>query len=240
MRVLVVEDELKINRTVCQALREEAYAVDSAKDGEEGEELATINQYDLIILDLLLPKKPGVAVCRSLRDQGVVTPILMLTAKDTVEDRVQGLDSGADDYLVKPFYMDELLARARALLRRETTTKSTRLQVADLQVDTSSHRVSRAGGTIELTSKEYAMLEYFMRNQDQVLTRTMISEHVWDEQFDSLSNIIDVYIRRLRRKIDENYTPRLLHTIRGSGYLLGILPEDAAGAEESRAQPSTS
>ncbi|HXT36140.1 MAG TPA: response regulator transcription factor [Chloroflexota bacterium] len=231
MRVLVVEDELKINRTVCQALREEAYAVDSAKDGEEGEELATINQYDLIILDLLLPKKPGVAVCRSLRDQGVVTPILMLTAKDTLEDRVQGLDSGADDYLVKPFYMDELLARARALLRRETTTKSTRLQVADLQVDTSSHRVSRAGGTIELTSKEYAMLEYFMRNQDQVLTRTMISEHVWDEQFDSLSNIIDVYIRRLRRKIDENYTPRLLHTIRGSGYLLGILPEDAASSE---------
>ncbi|HVC83406.1 MAG TPA: response regulator transcription factor [Chloroflexota bacterium] len=238
MRVLVVEDELKINRTVCQALREEAYAVDSAKDGEEGEELASINQYDLIILDLLLPKKPGVAVCRSLRDQGVVTPILMLTAKDTVEDRVQGLDSGADDYLVKPFYMDELLARARALLRRETTTKSTRLQVADLQVDTSSHRVSRAGGTIELTSKEYAMLEYFMRNQDQVLTRTMISEHVWDEQFDSLSNIIDVYIRRLRRKIDENYTPRLLHTIRGSGYLLGILPEDAAGTDETRSQPS--
>ena len=231
MRVLVVEDELKINRTVCQALREEAYAVDSAKDGEEGEELATINQYDLIILDLLLPKKPGVAVCRSLRDQGVVTPILMLTAKDTLEDRVQGLDSGADDYLVKPFYMDELLARARALLRRETTTKSTRLQVADLQVDTSSHRVTRAGGTIELTSKEYAMLEYFMRNQDQVLTRTMISEHVWDEQFDSLSNIIDVYIRRLRRKIDENYTPRLLHTIRGSGYLLGIQPEDAASSE---------
>ena len=238
MRVLVVEDELKINRTVCQALREEAYAVDSAKDGEEGEELASINQYDLIILDLLLHKKPGVAVCRSLRDQGVVTPILMLTAKDTVEDRVQGLDSGADDYLVKPFYMDELLARARALLRRETTTKSTRLQVADLQVDTSSHRVIRAGGTIELTSKEYAMLEYFMRNQDQVLTRTMISEHVWDEQFDSLSNIIDVYIRRLRRKIDENYTPRLLHTIRGSGYLLGILPEDAAGTDETRSQPS--
>jgi DNA-binding response OmpR family regulator len=238
MRVLVVEDELKINRTVCQALREEAYAVDSAKDGEEGEELASINQYDLIILDLLLPKKPGVEVCRTLREQGVVTPILMLTAKDTVEDRVRGLDSGADDYLVKPFYMDELLARARALLRRETTTKSARLQVADLQVDSSSHRVTRAGGAIDLTSKEYAMLEYFMRNQDQVLTRTMISEHVWDEQFDSLSNIIDVYIRRLRRKIDENYTPRLLHTIRGSGYLLGILPEDAAATEEVRAQPS--
>ena len=231
MRVLVVEDEQKINRTVCQALREEAYAVDSAKDGEEGEELALVNQYDLIILDLLLPKKTGMVLCRGLREQGVTTPILMLTAKDTVEDRVQGLDSGADDYLVKPFNMNELLARVRALLRRETTIKSTRLQVADLLVDTSSHRVSRAGAAIELTSKEYAMLEYFMRNQDQVLTRTMISEHVWDDQFDSLSNIIDVYIRRLRRKIDEGFTPRLLHTIRGSGYLLGILPEDAPSAE---------
>ena len=228
MRVLVVEDEQKINRTVCQALREEAYAVDSASDGDEGEELALVNQYDLIILDLLLPKKAGVAVCRSLREQGATTPILMLTAKDTVEDRVQGLDSGADDYLVKPFYMDELLARVRALLRRETTVKVARLQVADLFVDTSSHRVIRAGAAIDLTSKEYAMLEYFMRNQDQVLTRTMISEHVWDDQFDSLSNIIDVYIRRLRRKIDEGFSPRLLHTIRGSGYLLGILPENGA------------
>jgi DNA-binding response OmpR family regulator len=167
-----------------------------------------------------------VAVCRSLREQGTATPILMLTAKDTVEDRVQGLDSGADDYLVKPFYMDELLARVRALLRRETTVKIARLQVADLFVDTSSHRVTRGGTAIDLTSKEYAMLEYFMRNQDQVLTRTMISEHVWDDQFDSLSNIIDVYIRRLRRKIDEGFAPRLLHTIRGSGYLLGILPEN--------------
>ncbi len=231
MRVLVVEDEQKINRTVCQALREEAYAVDSASDGDEGEELALVNQYDLIILDLLLPKKLGVAVCRSLREQGSTTPILMLTAKDTVEDRVQGLDSGADDYLVKPFYMDELLARVRALLRRETTVKITRLQVADLFVDTSSHRVTRAGAAIDLTSKEYAMLEYFMRNQDQVLTRTMISEHVWDDQFDSLSNIIDVYIRRLRRKIDEGFSPRLLHTIRGSGYLLGLLPENGAAPE---------
>ena len=226
MRVLVVEDEQKINRAVSQALREEAYAVDSALDGEEGEELALVNEYDLIILDLMLPKKPGMALCRGLREQGIATPILMLTAKDTVEDRVEGLDSGADDYLVKPFHMDELLARARALLRRETTVKVTRLQVADLLVDTSSHRVTRNGMPIELTSKEYAMLEYFMRNQDQVLTRTMISEHVWDDQFDSLSNIIDVYIRRLRRKIDEGFQSRLLHTIRGSGYLLGILPEE--------------
>ncbi|HWE62770.1 MAG TPA: response regulator transcription factor [Chloroflexota bacterium] len=228
MRVLVVEDEHKINRAVCQALREEAYAVDAAADGEQGEELAAVNEYDLIILDLMLPKKSGVALCRGLRERGVKTPILMLTAKDSVEDRVEGLDSGADDYLVKPFYMDELLARARALLRRDTKVKSTRLQLADLVVDTSSHRVTRAGTPIELTSKEYAMLEYFMRNPDQVLTRTIISEHVWDDEFDSLSNIIDVYIRRLRRKIDEGYQPRLLHTIRGSGYMLGIMPEDSA------------
>jgi two-component system, OmpR family, copper resistance phosphate regulon response regulator CusR len=231
MRVLVVEDEQKINRTICQALREEAYAVDSAGDGEEGEELALINQYDLIVLDLLLPKKPGVLVCRSLREQGITTPILMLTAKDTVEDRVQGLDMGADDYLTKPFSLPELLARVRALLRRENPVKSARLQVADLLVDTNSHRVTRAGAPIDLTSKEYAMLEYFMRNEDHVLTRTMISEHVWDDQFDSLSNIIDVYIRRLRRKIDEGFSPRLLHTIRGSGYLLGILPENGSGAD---------
>jgi DNA-binding response OmpR family regulator len=226
MRVLVIEDEHKINRTVCQALREEAYAVDAAFDGEQGEEMALVNTYDLIVLDLMLPKKNGIAVCRGLREQGMTTPILMLTARDTLEDRVQGLDSGADDYVVKPFFMDELLARARALLRRDTSVKSTKLGLADLQVDTSSHRVSRNGTPIELTSKEYAMLEYFIRNPDQVLTRTMISEHVWDDEFDSLSNIIDVYIRRLRRKIDEGYQPRLLHTIRGSGYLLGILPEE--------------
>src|SRR5689334_5251733 len=149
MRVLVVEDEQKINRTICQALREEAYAVDAAYDGEEGEELALVNEYDLIILDLMLPRKNGIALCRGLREHDIATPILMLTARDTVEDRVEGLDSGADDYLVKPFYMDELLARARALLRRDTGVKSTRLQVADLVVDTSSHRVTRAGTPIE-------------------------------------------------------------------------------------------
>ena len=230
MRVLVVEDEHKINRTVCQALREEAYAVDAAFDGEQGEEMALVNTYDLIVLDLMLPKKNGLALCKGLREQGLTTPILMLTARDSLEDRVQGLDSGADDYVVKPFFMDELLARVRALLRRDTSVKSSKLQMADLLVDTSSHRVWRGGGPIELTSKEYAMLEYFLRNPDQVLTRTMLSEHVWDDEFDSLSNIIDVYIRRLRRKIDEGHQPRLLHTIRGSGYLLGILPDDEDGS----------
>jgi len=223
MRVLVVEDEQKINRTICQALREESYAVDAAFDGEDAEQLAEINDYDLIILDILLPKRDGLQVCTDIRQHGNSTPILLLTAKDSYEDRVQGLDSGADDYLVKPFHMGELMARVRALLRRDSLAKSTRLQLDDLVLDTSSHRVTRGDAPIELTSKEYAMLEYFMRHPDQVLTRTMISEHVWDDEFDSFSNIIDVYIRRLRRKIDEGAPTKLLHTIRGSGYLLGIL-----------------
>lgn len=228
MRVLVVEDEQKINRTVCQALREESYAVDAAYDGEEAEQLSEINDYDLIILDIMLPKKDGLQVCADLRQRGNATPILLLTAKDAYEDRVHGLDSGADDYLVKPFHMGELMARVRALLRRDSTAKSSRLQVADLVLDTSSHRVTRAEAPIDLTSKEYAMLEYFMRHPDQVLTRTMISEHVWDDEFDSFSNIIDVYIRRLRRKIDDTSVVKLLHTIRGSGYLLGVLDGNRA------------
>ncbi len=225
MRVLVVEDEQKINRTVCQALREESYAVDPAYDGEEAEQLSEINDYDLIILDIMLPKRDGLQVCADIRRRGDTTPILMLTAKDAFEDRVQGLDSGADDYLVKPFHMGELMARVRALLRRDAPAKSTRLQVDSLVLDTSSHRVTRDDAPIELTSKEYAMLEYFMRHPGQVLTRTMISEHVWDDEFDSFSNIIDVYIRRLRRKIDDNALVKLLHTIRGSGYLLGVQDE---------------
>ena len=223
MRVLVVEDEQKLNRTICQALREESYAVDAAYDGEEADQLSEINDYDLILLDIMLPRKDGLQVCIGIRHRGCATPILMLTAKDAYEDRVRGLDSGADDYLVKPFHMGELMARVRALLRRDSHAKSTKLQVADLKLDTSSHRVIRGEMPIELTSKEYALLEYFMRHPDQVLTRTMISEHVWDDDFESFSNIIDVYIRRLRRKIDEGATTRLLHTIRGSGYLLGVL-----------------
>ncbi len=223
MRVLVVEDEQKINRTVCQALREESYAVDAAYDGEEGEQLSEINDYDLIILDIMLPKKDGLRVCADIRRRGDATPILLLTAKDAPEDRIHGLDSGADDYLVKPFHMGELMARVRALLRRDSTAKSTRLQVDDLVLDTSSHLVIRGDTPIELTSKEYAILEYFMRHPNQVLTRTMISEHVWDDEFDSFSNIIDVYIRRLRRKIDDLVPVKLLHTIRGSGYRFGVI-----------------
>jgi DNA-binding response OmpR family regulator len=228
MRVLVVEDEHKLNRTICQALREESYAVDAAYDGDAAEELSEINDYDLIILDIMLPKKDGLQLCAEIRRRGDTTPILLLTAKDSFEDRVQGLDSGADDYLVKPFHMGEFMARVRALLRRESHAKSTKLHVADLELDTSSHRVTRGQMPIELTSKEYAMLEYFMRHPDQVLTRTMISEHVWDDDFESFSNIIDVYIRRLRRKIDDSSATKLLHTIRGSGYLLGVLNEARA------------
>ncbi len=227
MRLLVVEDERKLNDTLCRALREEAYAVDAAYDGEEGEELAEINDYDLIILDVLLPHKDGIEICTALRAQGMKMPILILTARDAIEDRVRGLDSGADDYLVKPFNMNELLARVRALLRRDTAVKTTLLQVDSLSMDTTSHRVTRGELMIDLTSKEYAVLEYFMRHPNQVLTRTMISEHVWDEEFDSFSNIIDVYIRRLRRKIDENFQPKLLHTVRGTGYLLGIMSDPA-------------
>ena len=223
MRVLVIEDEQKINRTICQALREESYAVDAAYDGEEGEQLSEINDYDLIILDIMLPKKDGLRVCADIRHRGDATPILLLTAKDAPEDRIQGLDSGADDYLVKPFHMGELMARVRALLRRDSSAKSTRLQVDDLVLDTSSHLVMRGDEPIELTSKEYAILEYFMRHPNQVLTRTMISEHVWDDEFDSFSNIIDVYIRRLRRKIDDPAPVKLLHTIRGSGYRFGTI-----------------
>lgn len=224
MRILLVEDERKINNAVAQALREESYAVDTAFDGDEADLLLGVNDYDLIVLDILLPKQDGLTLCASARARGSRTPILMLTARDSVQDRVQGLDSGADDYLVKPFNMDELLARVRALLRRDTGPKTTRLQVDDIVVDTLSHRVTRAGMAIELTSKEYAVLEYFMRHPGQVLTRTMISEHVWDEEFDSFSNIIDVYIRRLRRKIDDNHNTKLIHTIRGSGYLVGVNP----------------
>src|SRR5437588_7653411 len=237
MRVLVVEDEHKLNRTICQALREESYAVDAGDDREEVEQLSEINDYDLMLLDIMLPRKDGLQVCIGLRRRGSATPILMLTGKDAYEERVRGLDSGADDYLVKPFRMGEFMARVRALLRRDSHAKSTKLQVADLELDTRSHRVTRGQMPIELTSKEYAMLEYFMRHPDQVLTRTMISEHVWDDDFDSFSNIIDVYIRRLRRKIDEGATTKLLHTIRGSGYLLGVL-ENGQENGQGRAAPA--
>jgi DNA-binding response OmpR family regulator len=220
MRILVVDDDRRLCSVIKRGLLEEAYAVDLAYDGEEGEYLAEINPYDLIILDIMLPKKDGIEICRELRAKKVNTPVLMLTAKDAVEDRVKGLDTGADDYLVKPFAFNELLARARALLRREGTSKSPVLQVGDLTLNTLTRQVWRGQRPVELTTKEYVILEYFMRHPKVVVTRTMIEEHAWDYDFDSLSNLVDVYIRRLRRKIDNEGEESLIQTVRGAGYRL--------------------
>jgi heavy metal response regulator len=220
MRILVVEDQRRLCNIIKRGLLEEGYAVDSAYDGEDGEYLAETTPYDLIILDIMLPKKDGIEVCQDLRLKKVNTPILMLTAKDTVEDRVRGLDAGADDYLIKPFAFNELLARVRALLRREGLSKSPRLQIGDLTMDTLTREAWRGDREIELTTKEYVILEYLMRHPNMVITRTMLEEHAWDYEFDSISNLIDVYIRRLRRKIDENGKASMIQTIRGAGYRL--------------------
>jgi len=220
MRILVVDDDRRLCAIIKRGLLEEAYAVDVAYDGEEGEYFAEVNPYDLIILDIMLPKKDGLETCRELRAKGINTPILMLTAKDAVEDRVKGLDTGADDYLVKPFAFSELLARVRALLRREAMSKSPELRVGDLTLNTLTRQVWRGNRPIELTTKEYVILEYFMRHPNVVITRTMIEEHAWDYDFDSLSNLVDVYIRRLRRKIDNEGEESLIQTVRGAGYRL--------------------
>jgi len=220
MRILVVDDDRRLCAVVKRGLLEEAYAVDVAYDGEEGEYLAEVNPYDLIILDIMLPKKDGLEVCRELRAKGINTPILMLTAKDAVEDRVRGLDTGADDYLIKPFAFSELLARVRALLRREALSKSPELKVGDLTLNTLTRQAWRGNRSIELTTKEYTILEYLMRHPNAVITRTMIEEHAWDYDFDSLSNLVDVYIRRLRRKIDNEGEESLIQTVRGAGYRL--------------------
>ena len=220
MRILVVDDDRRLCTIIKRGFLEEAYAVDLAYDGEEGEYLAEVNPYDLIILDIMMPVKDGIEVCHDLRAKKINTPILMLTAKDTVEDRVRGLDTGADDYLIKPFAFSELLARVRALLRREGMSKSIELQVGDLTLNTITRQVWRGQRPIELTTKEYVILEYFMRHPNAVVTRTMIEEHAWDYDFDSLSNLVDVYIRRLRRKIDNERKDSLIQTVRGAGYRL--------------------
>jgi heavy metal response regulator len=220
MRILVVEDEKKIANFIKRGLKEEGYSVDLAADGEEGHYLASTNDYDLIILDLMIPKMDGLSVCRKLRQEKVKSPILMVTAKDTVKDKVIGLDSGANDYLTKPFSFAELLARVRALLRRTENSETTKLSVADLTLDLLSHKVSRAGAAIEVTAKEFALLEYLMRNAGTVITRTMIAEHVWDINFDTDTNVIDVYINYLRRKIDGGRKAKLIQTIRGRGYVI--------------------
>lgn len=220
MRILLVEDNRRMNTTIRLSLEDRGYAVDPAFTGPEGEELAEVTPYDAIILDIMLPEKDGIQVCRDLRRKKINTPVLMLTARDAIEDRVAGLDSGADDYLVKPFAIEELHARLRALLRRESGDRSSQLAILDLTLDPATHYVARAGKSIELTAKEYALLEYFMRNPNRLITRDMAVEHIWSYDFEASSNIIDVYIRRLRRKIDDGFEEKLFETLRGSGYRL--------------------
>jgi DNA-binding response OmpR family regulator len=220
MRLLLIEDNRRLSAALKASLMDAGYAVDAAGDGADGESSAQATTYDAIILDILLPVKDGLAVCRSLRAAGLTTPILMLTARDTVDDRVRGLDSGADDYLVKPFALNELLARLRALLRREAPRKCGILAVGDLRLDPATHLVERAGQPIELTARQFALLEYFMRHPNQLLTREVIESHLWSYDYEGTSNVVDVYVRRLRRQIDEPFAAPLLETVRGVGYRL--------------------
>ncbi len=226
MRILLAEDDPRVAGFIARGLREQAYAVDVAPDGEQAVYLGAVNQYDLIVLDVMLPGKDGYAVCRELRGAGSRVPILMLTARDAVDDRVAGLDAGADDYLVKPFDFKELLARLRALLRRSAELRPAVARVADLTLDTASHAVERGGRRVTLTAKEYALLEFLVLHQGRVVGREQIAQHVWDEAFDPLSNVIDVYVKRLRAKLDAGPAPRLIHTRRGEGYIL--TPEPGA------------
>lgn len=219
MRFLVVEDEEKVARFVRRALEEESYAVDVVGDGEAAIDQIEVVPYDMIFLDLTLPKKGGLEVLQWLRQKGIKVPVLILTARTAIGDRVKGLDLGADDYLVKPFAIEEFLARVRALLRRGGVTAPL-LQADDLTLDPVTHEVRRAGQKIELTTKEYALLEYFMRNPNRVLTRSMISEHVWDIHFDTFTNVIDVYVNYLRNKVDRGFKRPLIQTVRGVGYVL--------------------
>jgi DNA-binding response OmpR family regulator len=220
LRILLVEDEPAAAQMLARGLREQAYAVDVAYDGEAALEQAHVNSYDLIVLDIMLPRKDGLEVCRELRANGSMVPVLMLTALDGVEDRIHGLDTGADDYLVKPFDFHELLARLRALRRRRPVLQAETITVADLKIETRARRVWRGGRRVELTAKEYALLEYLAWREGEVVGRADIAEHVWDENFDPFSNLIEVYVQRLRRKVDHNQAVKLLHTRRGEGYSL--------------------
>ena len=220
MRILLVEDEKKVASFIRKGLEEEFYSVDVAHDGREGLQLAMVEEYDLIILDIMLPLKDGFTVLKELRNEKVSIPVLFLTAKDTLSDKVQGLDSGADDYLPKPFSFEELLARVRALLRRTTAEKNLVLKVFDLSLDTQTHSVTRNNTEIQLTPKEYSILEYLLRNKNRVISRTMLSEHVYDYHFDSDTNVIDVYINKLRNKVDKGFEVPVIHTIRGVGYMI--------------------
>lgn len=221
MRVLLVEDDKRMASFIAKGLRENTYAVDLAENGEDALYQTSINDYDIIILDVMMPLKNGFEVCRELRkSQNLNLPVMMLTARDAVEDRITGLDAGADDYLIKPFEFGELLARLRALLRRNVQIRPPKIIIADLEIDTTAQKIRRSGREIQLTTKEFALLEYLAREKGKVVTRSEIAEHVWDENFDAFSNLIDVYIKRLRTKMDEGFDRELIQTRRGAGYIL--------------------
>ena len=221
MRVLLVEDEIKMARAVRRGLEQEGYGVDVFGDGEEALFQATEQDYDAIVLDVMLPGRDGFELCRTLREQGRWAPVLMLTARDAVEDRIRGLDVGADDYLVKPFAFGELLARLRALIRRGPQERPTVLQVDDVTLDPAAHRVIRSEREVELSSREFALLEYLMRHPGEVVTRRRILEHVWDYNYDGLSNVVDVYVGYLRKKLERPFGRPFIRTIRGVGYAVG-------------------
>lgn len=231
MRILLVEDDPRIARFVAKGLREKAYAVDVVGNGDEAGYKLSINEYDAVILDVMIPGRDGFQVCRDLRSAGIAVPVIMLTARDTVQDRITGLDSGADDYLTKPFAVTELLARLRALLRRGHIVRPATISIADLALDTGAQRATRGGRTLALTTKEYALLEYLARESGRVVSRAEIAEHVWDQNFDPLTNLIDVHINRLRRKVDNGFPSKLIQTRRGAGYMLASLDHPAKEIE---------
>ncbi len=222
MRILIVEDEKKIAAFLKRGFKEEGYVVEVAEDGLKAQSLAEANEYDLIILDLMIPGQDGLAVCRNLREKGNAVPIIMLTAKDQLKNKVEGLDAGADDYVTKPFAFEELLARVRAVVRKAGSSRAALIKADNLEIDPVTHKVKRGGENLDLTSKDYALLEYLARNNGKVITRTMISEHVWDIDFDTGTNIIDVYINYLRKKIDSGHSKKLIQTMRGRGYRFGL------------------
>ncbi len=234
MRILLVEDDADVARFIGKGLMEQSYAVDTVEDGEAALYMSGINSYDVIILDVMIPAPDGLEVCRRLRSTGSTIPILMLTARDSVDDKIRGLDAGADDYLAKPFEFGELLARLRALLRRGGATLSAMLQVGPLAIDTRSHRVTLDGKQMMLTTKEYGVLEFLARNSGRIVTREEISEHVWNQDFDPFSNLIEVYINRLRRHIDKVSGPKLIQTVRGAGYILDAQSDDACSTPSAR------
>ena len=234
MRILVVEDDAPLADVLVRCLREESYAVDLAPDGQEAEWLAFENPYDLIILDLMLPRKDGLSVLKSLRTGGIAAPVMILTARDATDDIVKGLDMGADDYATKPFSLDELLARVRALLRRKDKITSTVLKAGPIEITPSRREVQIAGKVIELTAKEYALLEYFVRNNGSVLNRTQLSEHVWDMNFEPTSNVVDVYVGYLRSKIQKSFGVSLIKTVRGHGYMLDVSETGEVVTESSQ------